>query len=98
MGDTGSLTLGGILGVVVILLKQEFLLPILGFVFVVEAISDIIQVVYYKRTKKEFLEWHLCIITELSGLMETKITIRFWIATLICCVLALGIIRMRGFL
>lgn len=99
MGDTGSLTLGGILGVVVILLKQEFLLPILGFVFVVEAISDIIQVVYYKRTKKRIfrmapLHHHF----ELSGLMETKITVRFWIATLICCVIALGIIRMRGFL
>lgn len=75
------------------------MLPILGFVFVVEAISDIIQVVYYKRTKKRIfrmapLHHHF----ELSGLMETKITVRFWIATLICCVLALGIIRMRGFL
>ncbi len=99
MGDTGSLTLGGILGVCSILLKQEFILPIIGFVFVIEAASVIFQVLYFKKTGKRIfkmapLHHHY----ELSGLMETKITVRFWITSLIFGILALGIIRMRGFI
>lgn len=98
MGDTGSLALGGILGVVAVILKQELLLPLVGLVFVVEAISDILQVSYFRYTggKRIFKMAPLHHHYELSGLMETKITIRFWITTLICGIIALSIIRMRG--
>lgn len=98
MGDTGSLTLGGILGVSAILLKQEFLLPIIGFVFVLEAISVILQVLYFKIThgKRIFKMAPLHHHFELSGMMETKVTVRFWITSLIFGIIALSIIRMRG--
>lgn len=62
MGDTGSLTLGGLIGTVAIILKQELLLPIVGFIFVLEASSVIIQVTSFKLRKKEFLKWHQYII------------------------------------
>lgn len=97
MGDTGSLTLGGILGVVAILLKQELLLPIIGGVFVVEALSVIIQVGSFKlRGKRVFKMAPIHHHFELLGLAETKVTMRFWIVTLMFGILALGIVRMRG--
>lgn len=99
MGDTGSLTLGGILGVVGILLKQEFLLPVIGFVFVGEALSVILQVASFKlRGKRIFKMAPIHHHFELSGLPETKVTMRFWIASLIFGIIALGIVRMRGLL
>lgn len=97
MGDTGSLTLGGILGVVAILLKQELLLPIIGGVFVMEALSVIIQVASFKlRGKRVFKMAPIHHHFELCGLAETKVTIRFWIMTLIFGIIALGVVRMRG--
>lgn len=97
MGDTGSLTLGGILGVVAILLKQELILPIIGGVFVMEALSVIIQVGSFKlRGKRVFKMAPIHHHFELCGLAETKVTMRFWIATLMFGIIALGIIRMRG--
>lgn len=97
MGDTGSLTLGGILGVIAILLKQELILPIMGFVFVLEAISVIMQVGSFKlRGKRIFKMAPIHHHFELSGIPEAKITVRFWIATLIFGIIALGIVRMRG--
>lgn len=97
MGDTGSLSLGGILGVVAILLKQELLLPIVGGVFVMEAISVIIQVGSYKlRGKRVFKMAPIHHHFELLGLAENKVTIRFWIITLLFGILALGIVRLRG--
>lgn len=99
MGDTGSLTLGGILGVIALLLKQELLLIIIGFVFVVEAISVILQVASFKlRGKRIFKMAPIHHHFELSGLPETKVTMRFWITALICGIIALGIVRMRGLL
>lgn len=99
MGDTGSLTLGGILGVIAILLKQELLLPVIGFVFVMEAISVILQVGSFKlRGKRIFKMAPIHHHFELSGLAETKVTMRFWITALICGIIALGIVRMRGIL
>lgn len=97
MGDTGSLTLGGVLGVVAILLKQELILPVIGGIFVLEALSVIIQVGSFKlRGKRVFKMAPIHHHFELCGLPETKVTMRFWIATLIFGIIALGIIRMRG--
>lgn len=97
MGDTGSLTLGGILGVIAILLKQELLLPIIGGVFVIEAISVILQVSLFKlRGKRIFRMAPIHHHFELLGVPETKVTIRFWIVALFLGMIALGIIRMRG--
>ncbi len=84
MGDTGSLSLGGILGVCAFFLKKEILLAIIGFIFVIEAISVILQVIVYKCSKKRFflcapLHHHF----EFKGLPETKVVIRFWIIGLI---------------
>lgn len=99
MGDTGSLTLGGVLGVVAILLKQELILPVIGIIFVVEALSVIIQVGSFKlRGKRVFKMAPIHHHFELIGLAETKVTMRFWITTLIFGIIALGIVRMRGIL
>lgn len=97
MGDTGSLSLGGVLGVIAILLKQELILPIVGGIFVIEAMSVIIQVGSFKlRGKRVFKMAPIHHHFELCGLPETKVTMRFWITTLLFGIVALGIIRMRG--
>ncbi|MEG0583254.1 MAG: phospho-N-acetylmuramoyl-pentapeptide-transferase [Cetobacterium sp.] len=99
MGDTGSLTLGGVLGVVAIILKQELLLPIIGGVFVAEALSVIIQVVSFKlRGKRIFKMAPIHHHFELMGIPETKVTMRFWIISLLLGILALGLIRLKGIL
>ncbi|MGL4392612.1 MAG: phospho-N-acetylmuramoyl-pentapeptide-transferase [Fusobacteriaceae bacterium] len=103
MGDTGSLALGGILGTLAILLKQELLLPIAGGVFVLEAASVILQVGIFKYTKKTSgvgkrifrmapIHHHF----ELAGKHETKVTMRFWIFAILFGIIALVIIRLRG--
>lgn len=96
MGDTGSLTFGGVLGIIAIFLKQELLLPIAGFVFIMEAVSVIIQVWAYKKTGKRVFKMapihhHF----ELGGLSETKVTIRFWIITIITCLISIMILKIR---
>lgn len=97
MGDTGSLSLGGVLGVIAILLKQELILPVVGGIFVIEAMSVIIQVGFFKlRGKRVFKMAPIHHHFELCGLPETKVTMRFWITTLLFGIVALGIIRMRG--
>lgn len=97
MGDTGSLTLGGILGTVAILLRQELLLPIVGAVFVIETASVIIQVASFKgRGKRVFKMAPIHHHFELKGLPETKVTMRFWIISILCGIFALGLVRMRG--
>lgn len=98
MGDTGSLAIGGIFGVVAILLKQEFLLPVMGGIFVIEALSVIIQVTYYRRTggKRIFLMSPIHHHFEELGWPETKVTGRFWIVSILFGILALAMIRLRG--
>jgi phospho-N-acetylmuramoyl-pentapeptide-transferase len=96
MGDTGSLTLGGILGIIVIFLKQELLLPIAGFIFIMEALSVMIQVWHYKTFKKRVfrmapIHHHF----EMLGIPETKVTIRFWIVTIMTCLLTFVILKLR---
>lgn len=91
MGDTGSLALGGIIGVSAVLLKREFLLAIIGGIFVAEALSVILQVASYKlRNKKRiFLCAPLHHHFEYKGWPETKVVIRFWIVGLILAIFGL---------
>jgi phospho-N-acetylmuramoyl-pentapeptide-transferase len=106
MGDTGSLALGGALGSIAILLKSEFLLLIVGAVFVAETASVILQRTVFKYRRKRFgleyaqrnrvfkrapLHHHF----ELSGWPETQVVIRFWIIGILCAILALSTLKLR---
>jgi phospho-N-acetylmuramoyl-pentapeptide-transferase len=90
MGDVGALSLGGALGFVALATKTELSLPIIGGVFVAEGLSDIIQVAYYKRTKKRvFLMAPIHHHFEKLGWPESRIVVRFWIVSFACAVLGL---------
>lgn len=97
MGDVGSLALGASLGAIAIMIKQEFLLIIAGGLFVLEAISVILQVGYFKITKGKRifkmapLHHHF----ELKGWPENKIVVRFWIVSIICGLIALSTLKIR---
>ena len=96
MGDTGSLALGGILGALSVATKQEFLLAIAGGVFVVEALSDIIQVGSYKlRGKRVFLMAPIHHHFEKKGWSETTVVVRFWIVSILLALLALSTLKIR---
>ncbi len=92
MGDTGSLALGGLLAASAMILKQELLLVVIGGVFLLEMLSVVIQVTYYKRTKKRIfkmapLHHHF----EMSGYRETQVVLMFWGVALLCALLGLWI-------
>ncbi|MCG5053881.1 MAG: phospho-N-acetylmuramoyl-pentapeptide-transferase [Myxococcales bacterium] len=90
MGDVGALALGGALGFVALATKTEMSLPVIGGVFVAEAVSDIIQVGYYKRTKRRvFLMAPIHHHFEKLGWPESRIVVRFWIVSFICATLGL---------
>jgi phospho-N-acetylmuramoyl-pentapeptide-transferase len=96
MGDVGSLALGGAIGTVAVIIKQELLLPFIGGVFVIEAVSVILQVGSYKLRKKRIfkmapLHHHF----ELMGWSESKIIVRFWIASLVFALFALTTLKLR---
>jgi phospho-N-acetylmuramoyl-pentapeptide-transferase len=96
MGDVGSLSLGGAIGTVAVMIKQELLLPFIGGIFVIEAISVILQVASYKFRKKRIfkmapLHHHF----ELLGWSESKIIVRFWIASLVFALFALTTLKLR---
>ena len=96
MGDVGSLALGGGLGVVAVLIKQELLLPFIGGVFVLETLSVIIQVASFKsRGKRVFLMTPIHHHFEKLGWTESKVIIRFWIAGLILALFALTSLKLR---
>lgn len=97
MGDTGSLALGGILGVSAVLLKREFLLGIVGGVFVAEALSVILQVASYRlRNKKRiFLCAPLHHHFEYKGWPETKVVIRFWIVSLLLAIIGVASLKFQ---
>jgi len=96
MGDVGSLALGGAIGMVAIVIKQELLLVFIGGVFVVEAMSVMMQVVSFKtRGKRIFLMSPLHHHFELKGWKESKIIIRFWIAALIFALFSLSTLKLR---
>lgn len=94
MGDTGSLALGGGLAAAAIVMKLELFLPIAGLIYVLEALSVVLQVGYFKLTKGKRIfkmapiHHHF----EQCGFKEVQVVVAFWIFTVICCVAALGII------
>ena len=96
MGDVGALALGGAIGTIAVLCKQELVLVLAGGVFVAEAASTIIQRYYFKATHKRFflmapLHHHF----ELKGIPETVVVIRFWIVSIICALVALSTLKLR---
>ncbi len=96
MGDTGSLALGGALGAIAIVTKHELVLAIVGGLFVVEALSVIIQVLYFKKTgKRVFLMAPIHHHYEKKGWAEPTIVIRFWIISLILALLGLATLKVR---
>jgi phospho-N-acetylmuramoyl-pentapeptide-transferase len=96
MGDVGSLALGGAIGTVAVIIKQEFLLVFIGGVFVAEALSVMIQVISFKsRGKRVFRMAPLHHHFELGGWSESKIIIRFWIASLILALFSLSTLKLR---
>jgi len=96
MGDVGSLSLGGTLGTIAVLTKQEILLVIVGGIFVVEALSVIFQVGSYKyRGKRIFRMAPIHHHFELKGVAEPKIIVRFWIISIILALIAISTLKMR---
>jgi len=96
MGDVGSLSLGAILAVIAIIIRQEILLFIMSGIFVAETLSVMIQVGWYKRTKRRvFLMAPLHHHFEKKGLSEPKIIVRFWMVTLILVLISLASIKIR---
>ena len=96
MGDTGSLFLGATLGMVAIMLKKEFLLVILGGVFVMEALSVILQVGSFKlRQKRIFRMAPIHHHFELAGTKETKIVVRLWIVAIILAIISLSTLKIQ---
>ncbi|KIN64584.1 Phospho-N-acetylmuramoyl-pentapeptide-transferase [Sulfitobacter noctilucicola] len=96
MGDTGSLALGGALGAIAVSTKHELVLAIVGGLFVVEALSVIIQVLYFKRTgKRVFLMAPIHHHYEKKGWAEPQIVIRFWIISLILAIIGLATLKVR---
>ena len=96
MGDVGSLALGGAIGCLAVMIKQEILLVLVGGLFVIEALSVIIQVASFKLTGRRVfrmspLHHHF----ELSGWKETKVVVRFWIIAIIFAMLALATLKLR---
>jgi phospho-N-acetylmuramoyl-pentapeptide-transferase len=96
MGDTGSLSLGGMIGVVAICCKQELLLIVVGGVFVIEAVSVILQVMSFKLTgKRIFVMSPLHHHFELTGWKENTVIVRFWILSIIFALLGLATLKLR---
>ena len=96
MGDVGSLALGGALGTIAVLIRQEFLLVVVGGIFVIEALSVIIQVAWFKLTgKRIFLMAPIHHHFEKLGWPEQRIVVRFWIVSVILGLVALSSVKIR---
>ena len=96
MGDTGSLSLGGVLGTVAVAVKHEIVLAVVGGLFVMEAVSVIVQVVSFKLTGKRVfrmapIHHHF----EQAGWAESTIVIRFWIIAVILALIGLSTLKLR---
>ncbi len=102
MGDVGALALGGALGTIAVIVRQEIVLAIMGGIFVVEAISVMAQVSYFKYTRRKYgtgrrilkmapLHHHF----EQSGWKETQVVVRFWIITMLLCLVGLSTLKLR---
>jgi phospho-N-acetylmuramoyl-pentapeptide-transferase len=102
MGDTGSLALGGIIAALAIIVRKELLIPIFCGVFLVENLSVMLQVSYFKYTKKKYGEGRRIFLMsplhhhyQKLGYHESKIAVRFWIVTLMCVVFAIMSLKIR---
>ena len=102
MGDVGALALGGALGTIAVIVRQEIVLAIMGGIFVVEALSVMLQVSYFRYTKKRYgtgrrlfqmapLHHHF----EKKGWKETQVVVRFWIITMLLCLAGLATLKLR---
>jgi phospho-N-acetylmuramoyl-pentapeptide-transferase len=102
MGDVGALALGAALGTIAVIVRQEIVLAIMGGIFVVEALSVMLQVTYFKYTKRKYgsgrrilkmapLHHHF----EKSGWKETQVVVRFWIITMLLCLVGLSTLKLR---
>jgi phospho-N-acetylmuramoyl-pentapeptide-transferase len=102
MGDVGALSLGGALGTIAVITRQEIVLGIMGGVFVLEALSVMAQVGYFKYTKRKYGEGRRILKMaplhhhfEKSGWTETQVVIRFWIITMLLCLVGLASLKLR---
>jgi phospho-N-acetylmuramoyl-pentapeptide-transferase len=102
MGDVGALALGGALGTIAVIVRQEIVLAIMGGIFVVEAVSVMVQVMYFKYTKKKYGEGRRILLMaplhhhfEKTGWKETQVVIRFWIITMLLCLVGLSTLKLR---
>jgi phospho-N-acetylmuramoyl-pentapeptide-transferase len=102
MGDVGALALGGALGTIAVIVRQEIVLAVMGGVFVLEALSVMVQVSYFKYTKKKYGEGRRILLMaplhhhfEKSGWKETQVVVRFWIITMLLCLLGLSTLKLR---
>ena len=102
MGDVGALALGGALGTIAVIVRQEIVLAIMGGIFVVEALSVMLQVTWFKYTRKRYgtgrrlfqmapLHHHF----EKTGWKETQVVVRFWIITMLLCLVGLSTLKLR---
>jgi phospho-N-acetylmuramoyl-pentapeptide-transferase len=102
MGDTGSLALGGIIAALAIIVRKELLIPIFCMVFLVENLSVLIQVSYFKYTKRKYGEGRRVFLMsplhhhyQKRGFHESKIAVRFWIVTILCVAMAIVTLKLR---
>ncbi|WP_310609990.1 phospho-N-acetylmuramoyl-pentapeptide-transferase [Limnohabitans sp.] len=102
MGDVGALALGGALGTIAVIVRQEIVFAIMGGIFVVEALSVMLQVIYFKYTKKKYGEGRRILKMaplhhhfEKSGWKETQVVVRFWIITMLLCLVGLSTLKLR---
>ncbi len=102
MGDVGALALGGALGTIAVIVRQEIVLAIMGGIFVVEALSVMLQVSWFKYTRKKYGEGRRILKMaplhhhfEKSGWRETQVVVRFWIITMLLCLLGLSTLKLR---
>jgi phospho-N-acetylmuramoyl-pentapeptide-transferase len=102
MGDVGALALGAALGTIAVIVRQEIVLFIMGGIFVAEAVSVMLQVSYFKYTKKKFGEGRRILKMaplhhhyEKSGWKETQVVVRFWIITMLLCLVGLSSLKLR---
>jgi phospho-N-acetylmuramoyl-pentapeptide-transferase len=102
MGDVGALALGGALGTIAVIVRQEIVLAIMGGIFVAEAVSVMLQVMWFKYTKKRYGEGRRLLKMaplhhhfEKSGWKETQVVIRFWIITMLLCLIGLSTLKLR---
>ncbi len=102
MGDVGALALGGALGTIAVIVRQEIVLFVMGGIFVAETVSVMLQVTYFKYTKRKYgvgrriflmapLHHHF----EQKGWKETKVVVRFWIITMILVLIGLSTLKIR---